>query len=245
MAPTSETVPWLEDGVQCIVLCAGAGTRMNPRGGSVPKVLVEMHGRPILDHVLSFWRRFTDRFILVVGQQREMMYDYIRDRGLECETVVQEELRGIAHAVGLCEDRIEGRFILQLGDCLTSGALQWPPAMEVGVGVWPTTQEADILQSYSVRIEENRIAEVVEKPKQAPNNLCGMGTYFLDRRVFDTIRRTSPSPLRGELEITDVLANLIAEGRLLRPVFLTGNYLNVTFPEDISRAENLFPPLPG
>lgn len=230
---------WISSKPQCIVLCAGAGTRMLPETLHRPKVLLEIAGRPLLEYVIEFWRPHVSEFILVIGDKGEMIRQYADRRGWRCRYVEQGELRGIAHAVSLCDDQIRDRFVLHLGDCLLKGRFAWPDQMDVGVGVWQTAQEADILQSYSVEIEGGTIARVEEKPHCAPNDLCGMGTYFLDRRVLETIDRTPPSALRGEQEITDVLANLIAEGRPLSPVFFDGDYLNVTYPGDLARARHM------
>ena len=78
---------------------------------------------------------------------------------------------------------------------------------------------------------------MVEKPKVLPNNLCGMGFYFFGREVFDHADETPPSKLRGEVEITDTLQVMIDSGAPLLPVHFNGSYLNVTYREDIPRAE--------
>ena len=49
----------------------------------------------------------------------------------------------------------------------------------------------------------------------------------------DYIDKTPPSNLRNEIEITDVIQNMIDNKEQIKPVFFKGNYLNVTFPEDL------------
>jgi dTDP-glucose pyrophosphorylase len=67
-----------------------------------------------------------------------------------------------------------------------------------------------------------------------------MGVYFFDKRVFDYIRKTPPSALRSEVEITDVIQNMIDAGERIAPVWFKGKYINVTYPEDIRKAEEVF-----
>ena len=111
--------------------------------------------------------------------------------------------------------------------------------MVQGVGVWETANLEDIKQSYSVDIRDGILSRVEEKPGQVKNNLCGLGFYFFDRRVFGYIERARPSSLRGEVEITDTIQDMINGGEEISPVYLDGDYLNVTFPEDLSRAAGL------
>ena len=213
---------------------------MVPESLTRPKVLMEVGGRVLLDYVIDFWVDRVTEFILVVGYKKELVYQYAENRGLNCRFVEQKELKGIAHALSLCDDLIEDRHVLQLGDCLARGKFLFHRGMSCGVGVWQTEHEKDILRSYSVEIEGEMITRVVEKPRKAPNNLCGMGTYFLDRNIFNAIRNTPPSALRGECEITDALQTLIDSGYSLYPVTFHGDYINVTYSEDLGRAKEIF-----
>ena len=64
-----------------------------------------------------------------------------------------------------------------------------------------------------------------------------MGFYFFNRKVFDYIRKTKPSSLRNEIEITDVIQNMIDDGQSITPVFFDGDYINLTYAEDLNRAK--------
>ncbi len=111
------------------------------------------------------------------------------------------------------------------------------PNMEQGVGVWETGNVEAIKLSYSLDVGDNHVVHVSEKPEHVLNNLCGMGFYFLDKRAFEYIELTKPSPLRGEVEITEALQNMIDNGERITPVLFRGSYLNITYPEDLARAE--------
>ena len=87
--------------------------------------------------------------------------------------------------------------------------------------------------------DNGSISKVVEKPKQLINNLCGMGFYFFSEKIFDYIKDTTSSELRNEVEITDAIGNMIAGGEEVFPIFFEGEYLNITFPDDIKIAEKM------
>lgn len=224
----------------CVVLCAGEGTRLLKdlkEGDRVAKAMVDVAGKPLVSYVVDYWKQFATDFIFVVNFQKEKIIEYVKTLPIESRFVEQKELRGIAYALSLTEDMVTDNFVMVLGDCIIRGEFDFPSDMEMGVGVWRTQREEDIMRSYSVETEGDRIFRVVEKPKVLVNDFCGMGYYFFSKKVFDYIRKTPPSALRGEIEITDSLQQIINGGDRLSPVIFNGDYLNVTYAEDLPRAE--------
>jgi len=221
--------------MKCVVLCAGKGSRM---GVSSLKVLLPVRGKPILHHVIDMWKYNVDSFVFVVGYQKE---EVIKQLPLDAIIVVQEEQRGIADAILQVEEHIEDRFVVALGDCIQSGHFVVPiQGIEQGIGVWAVIGSAKaVKQGYSVEVTGNWVSRVVEKPKGTQKAFCGMGTYFFDRRVFDYIRRTPVSSLKGEAEITDTVQLMIDGGEKITPVFFKGRYLNITTPGDLKKAEEV------
>ena len=223
--------------LKCVMLCAGGGKRAFPLSGDKAKVMVPVKKRPILDYVVGYWKRFTDDFIFVVKYRKEQVIEFAEQLPINSQFVEQKELKGIAHALSYTENLLSDHFIVVLGDCVAKGEFSFPEDMEQGVGVWKTNNILDIKRSYSIEIKDNLISKVVEKPERVFNNLCGMGFYFFNKKVFDYIRRAKPSKLRNEIEITDVIQNMIDGREKISPVFFGGDYLNITFPQDLKKAE--------
>jgi len=230
--------PWPgQDRVKCIVLCAGRGERLHPALGDLPKVLVPIQGKPILSIVVDYWKQFTQDFVFVVGFRREKVIEFAKGLPIHAEFVEQKELRGIGHAVSLTQHCVKNKFIVVLGDCLCRGQFRFAPGMSQAVGVRHTADTDQIRRNYMVEVEGDRLAAAVEKPPQPTTDLCGLGFYFFDRCVLDYIEKTPPSALRNEVEITDVIHHMIVAGEPVSPAWLDGAYLNMTYPEDIERAE--------
>jgi len=225
---------------KCVVLCAGKGDRLSSVYVEKPKVMIEIRDRPILSYVIDYWKNFTNDFIFVVKFKREQIITFIKKLPINSQFIEQKELKGIADAVLYVKDKVSWRFIVVLGDCLCKGHFNFPEDMEQGVGVWETENVEDIKQSYSIEIKSNLIVKVEEKPKKAFNNLCGMGFYFFDKKVFNYIKLTKPSKLRNEIEITDVIQNMIEAGEEITPVFFQGDYLNINHSEDVEKTEGIF-----
>ena len=232
--------PWLDyKGVKCIVLCAGEGRRILPKSSEKPKVMIEIRNKPLLGYVVDYWKRYTQDFVFVVSCNKEQVIEFASQLPINSQFVEQKELKGIAHAIMCARELVSDSFIVVLGDCLCRGSFDFAPNMKQGVGVWQTDNIEAIKQSYSLDIKDDLVCHVKEKPEQVSNNLCGMGFYFFNKGVFDYIKLTRPSPLRGEVEITDTIQNMIDNGEKITPVFSRGDYLNVTYPEDLVKAERL------
>jgi len=227
-------------GLKCVVLCAGRGRRIRPASAVKPKVMQTVKHKPILGYVVDYWQRYTQDFIFVVHYKKEHIISYANSLSVKVQFVEQKELKGIADAVMCVRELVADNFIVALGDCLCRGEFDFPPATQQGVGVWQADNVEDIKRSYSIEIKNSLVSRVVEKPQQVTNNLCGMGFYFFNRRIFNYIEQMKASPLRGEIEITDTIQHMIDGGEEISPVLFNGDYLNVTYPEDIVKAERLF-----
>lgn len=218
---------------KCIVLCAGKGTRLIPETLNVPKPMLLFEGKPVIEHIINYWKQFTSDFIFIVGYKKEILIDFVKKLPINSEFIEQKELKGIAHAISLAKDSASDNFIVVLGDCICKGSFDFPENIEQGFGVWKTSNEEDIKRSFSVEIKDNLVVNVVEKPKQLVNDLCGMGFYFFNKKVFDYIEKASPSSERNEIEITNVLQMMIDDGQKIGPVFFKGEYINVTYEKDL------------
>jgi len=224
---------------KCVILCGGRGTRLLPLSLTKQKTLIEVKGKPIISYVIDYWRNFTDEFIFVVKFKKESLMDYINTLGIKAVFVEPEELNGIADGISYVEKLIDDKFVVVLGDCIVRGKFNFPDNMEQGIGVWKTSSEADIKQSYSVEIKDGLVKKVIEKPKELVNDLCGLGFYFFNRRVFDYIRQMQPSELRNEKEITDCIGNMIKASEKISPVYLDGRYINISNIDDLGKAEQI------
>ncbi|MEE9323468.1 MAG: nucleotidyltransferase family protein, partial [Candidatus Aenigmarchaeota archaeon] len=169
--------------IKCVVLCAGRGTRLGAE--DKPKPLYEVNGKPILFHVIDFWKQFTNDFVFVVGYEKEMVIEFVKTLPINAEFVVQKELKGIAHAIYLTKDLITERFIVVLGDCICTGNFIFPENLENGFSMFETDDVNAISNSFSVELENGVAKRLVEKPKNPKTNLCGMGFYFFTKEVFD------------------------------------------------------------
>jgi len=209
--------------MKCIILCAGKGTRIYPYSEKISKVMVEVNGKPLLEYVIDYWKKFTNDFIFIVGFKKQQIIEYVQTLDIKAEFIEQKQLKGIADAIYLVKNHVTDDFVVVLGDCFYNGTFNVPQTLKLGIGVYETKNHSMTRLNYSIELENALITRVVEKPTYIPNDYCGMGVYFFDSRVFAYIKKTSSSYLRGEIEITDVIQTMINEGEQIHPIFFNGD----------------------
>ena len=231
---------WLDSkNLTCLVICAGKGTRILPYSKEIPKSMIFIDKKPILYYIVDYWKKYTKNFVFIVGYKKDSIVKYAKQLEIQAQFVEQKELKGIANAILLAKDIVSDNFIVVLGDCICLGTFSSPGNMTTGIGVWKTENPEYIKNNYAVIIENDSVTKVIEKPSDTYNDLCGMGVYFFNKKIFDCIDTTPPSPLRNEIEITDVIQRMINTNERISPVLFKGDYINVTFPKDLIKAEEL------
>jgi glucose-1-phosphate thymidylyltransferase len=206
-------------------------------GGDMPKVLTRVNDKPLFRHVAEFWKPFVQEFVFVVGHKKAEVTRAISESMEEVapfRIVEQYEQKGIAHAILQTEPVIKDNFVVALGDCLNYGAFrcaEFPPE-PLAYGVRVIDSLDDIRKNAYVEAKDGYITYLSEKPEA----YSGIGTYFFDRRIFDYIRKTQPSQLRNETEITDVMHNVVKDKGAIRVIPFSGQFINVTYPADVVKA---------
>lgn len=207
-----------------IVLAAGEGTRMKSKK---PKVLHELCGLAMLDHMLAAARGLEpERLILVVGHAREQVERHVAASAPDAEIVVQEERRGTGHAVRTVLEKtgpIEGTILVTYGDTPllrteTLAALLGDHARE-GNAVTVLTAVVPDPTGYGriVRDAAGAVLEIVEHRDATPEQLAireiNSGVYAFDGTLLaDAVKRVSSANAQGEEYLTDVLAILREDG---------------------------------
>ena len=213
-----------------LILSGGAGTRLRPITHTSAKQLVPVANKPVLFYGIEALVDAGVREIGIViapetGEEIRAAVGDGSSFGATVTYIVQDEPKGLAHAVLTAEEFIGGSpFVMYLGDNLLADGLR---------GLVASFREAEpdalILltpvsdpQSYGVaELEDERVVRLVEKPKEPPSNLALVGVYLFAPAIFDAARTLKPS-WRDELEITEAIQELIDRGSDVRSEVVGG-----------------------
>ncbi|MEO3872490.1 bifunctional UDP-N-acetylglucosamine diphosphorylase/glucosamine-1-phosphate N-acetyltransferase GlmU [Nonomuraea sp. B12E4] len=207
-----------------IVLAAGEGTRMKSQ---TPKVLHELCGRALVDHMLSAARDLgPERLIVVIGHALERVGGHLAATSPDARPVVQREQRGTGHAVRTVLEEvgtITGTVLVTYADVpllrtQTLAHLLERHATE-GNAVTVLTAEVPDPTGYGriVRDGVGAVLEIVEEkdasPEQRAIREMNSGIYAFDGLLLaDAVKRVSTDNAQGEEYLTDVLAILRGDG---------------------------------
>ncbi len=200
--------------MDAIILAAGKGTRLRPHTLTVPKPLLPVQGRPILDWIVGALPP-VDRLIVVVNYLGGQIEEYLRTQThvASALAVRQDEPRGTGDALMSCKDYVTSDRVLVLnGDDLIGRAdIAKLAAVEAGILVHPV--EAPEQFGIVAARPDGTLESLVEKPPGLPSpQLANIGGYVFPSRVFDL---TLPLSSRGEYEITDAVSQLAADGEFM------------------------------
>ena len=207
-----------------ILLAGGSGTRLYPVTQVISKQLLPVYDKPMVYYPLTTLMLAGIRDILLIStpqdtpRYQELLGDGKR-WGLRLSYVVQPKPGGIAQALLIGRDFIDGeRVALILGDNIFYGhemGSLLKPAMERERGATVFGYPVKDPERYGVVEFDDRgkAKSVEEKPAKPRSRYAVTGFYFLDSRAVEIAGRLEPSA-RGELEITDVLADYLKRGEL-------------------------------
>ncbi|MEW6076925.1 MAG: glycosyltransferase [Thermodesulfobacteriota bacterium] len=232
-----------------VILAAGRGGRAYPSSHCIPKALMEVAGRPIIDRTIDIMTRQlgVSRIIVVIGHCGDQIVSHLsrRDFGVAFVFVEQKQINGTGHALLMTEPYVGvAPFVVMLGDEFyseTNHDILLESDMSACAGVLMFKEEKDrhkITANYTGEIRDRRVYALLEKPVNPGTGLMGVGTYLLTAKVFDYIRRTHPSDLRNEIELTDALSEM-ARREIVMAAMLSGIYVNVNNMDDLNRANCL------
>lgn len=207
-----------------IILAGGSGTRLYPLTRVVSKQLLPVYDKPMIFYPLATLMQADIRDILIITTPHEqaMFRQLLGDGsewGINLEFAVQPEPEGLAQALIIAEDFLQGGpSCLILGDNIFHGGglsevLERAARKQEGAtvfGYWVKDPERYGVVEFD---SDLRVLGIEEKPEQPRSNYAVTGLYFYDGNASAWARKLKPSR-RGELEITDLNRLYLEAGKL-------------------------------
>jgi dTDP-glucose pyrophosphorylase len=226
------------------VLAAGRGTRMRELTADLPKPMIEVRGKPVLQHIIEGLRDAgVCKFVVIVGYHAEAVRNFFGDgqrHRVEIEYVTQTVQDGTGRVVNLARSFAgESSFILSYGDILISPQnykrlVDLPDDCEAIITV---TRGEDVSKGGAVFV--NKLMELVDlrekpMPGEPTSPWYNAGLYAFRPGIFEFISKLKPSS-RGEYELTDAIRDLAHSGKKVQALELTGEWADVRDPEILAK----------
>ncbi len=179
-----------------IILAGGLGTRLSPLTETIPKPLLPVKGKPILQHIIENAKMHgIKNIILTIGYKAEQIQAHFGDGshlGVTISYLIEREPLGTGGAIKKASEGIKTPFLALNGDNLADfnygemlQAHQQNNA-RITMALYPVE---DVTQYGIAALEGQRIRKFIEKPKreEAPSNLNNAGAYIIEPGVLDML----------------------------------------------------------
>lgn len=205
--------------LRAMVLAAGIGSRLAPLSDNIPKPLIRIGGRTIIEHILLLLKQHGINNVISntyhLADQIHKEFERIeQEHGMNIEYRKEKELSGVAGGIRICKDFLEkGTAVILMGDALTDVDLtslykKHKKAVEENNCIVTIAQmQVEDTSQFGVIVTESLLAEsdsrtaqrVVsfqEKPKKeaALSNWANTGIYFFEPKVYDYIPSIEEAP---------------------------------------------------
>ncbi|MGD8747128.1 MAG: sugar phosphate nucleotidyltransferase [Balneolaceae bacterium] len=214
--------------MKLIIPMAGRGTRVRPHSHTVPKPLLPVAGKMIVERIVETFSRTLDRnideIIFILGPDfgqdiKDALKDMSDRQGAKATFRVQEQALGTAHAVYSAAEDLNGECIIVFADTIfdMEGSVSIEDADSV---IW--LKEVDDPSRFGVAVEEDeKITDFVEKPSEPISNLAIIGVYYFKeaeelKKEIEYLLEHEVRGHGGEYQLTDALDRMLKDGKVFR-----------------------------
>ena len=178
---------------QAFILAGGRGERLGQLTADIPKPMIDVNGKPILEHLINEIKKHGVRnVVLGLGYKAEVVKDYFGDErnGVRFEYNVEKQFLGTGGALKFAEPLLEKQFLMLNGDTLMDIDLTAMAGLHKKSKALATIAltKVENVESFGIaRLKGEVIEEFVEKPKKenAPSNLANAGAYILEKENLE------------------------------------------------------------
>ena len=229
---------------RAVLLAAGRGTRMREMTAELPKPMLEVRGKPVLQHIVEGLRDAgVGNVLIIVGYRADAVQNFFGDGsrykiGIQYATQTVQD--GTGRVIELARNFVGlAPFVLGYGDILVApenykSIVDLAEDVEAVVSV---TRGEDVTKGGAVFLNDQMdVVDLREKskPGEATSPWYNAGLYSFRPSIFDFTAKLKPSP-RGEYELTDAIREIAQSGKKVRALKLTGVWADVRDPEILAR----------
>jgi bifunctional UDP-N-acetylglucosamine pyrophosphorylase/glucosamine-1-phosphate N-acetyltransferase len=224
-------------------MAAGKGTRLMPLTKYIPKCLIEVKGKPLLQWIEEAVAKACKslniedfRLIAITSYEEDKVKEFCEKSPYQWYTKTQFGGYGTANAIRSAKDFIrDSSFIVLAGDVI----YKYEDIVNLIVKhnsilcVW---KDEDLYRYGTMDIKEGNVIGINEKSTKPTSHFVNCSGYHFSINIFDYIDQTPVDGRFNERIITNTVTDMVDQGNIFKMV-LTDTFNEITFPEDISKLE--------
>jgi len=215
--------------MQVIIPLAGKGTRLRPHTHLVPKPMLKVAGRPVMDWVMDRLKGLNvTELIFITGHLKEVVEAYAKDRyGIPCRFIEQKVQDGTAGAINLARPYVTGPVLIIFVDTVFEADLTLINRTDADGIIW--AKEVEDYQRFGVVVTDadGFMTKIVEKPSTPISKLANIGLYYIRdvEALWAGVDDVLAAPAnKGEYYLTDAFQRMIERKRRILAAEVGGWY---------------------
>ncbi len=211
--------------MKIIVPMAGRGSRLRPHSLTVPKPLIPIAGKPIVQRLVEDIAKVAGQKIEEVAfitkkefEAEETLIAIADNLGAKASIYYQETPLGTGHAIMCAKESLSGPCVVAYADTLFKADFELDPNADAVI--W--TKQVDQPEAYGVvkLNAKNEITELVEKPEEFVSDQAVIGIYYFKEglELKASLQKVLDAKLMhgGEYQINDGIKDLMTQGKIFK-----------------------------
>lgn len=236
--------------MKAVITAGGKGTRLYPISRAYPKELIQFCGIPIIEYSINILRENGIKDIIILaGTKKGALQDYLgngRIFGVNISYIIQEDPKGLGHAVQVIEPYIDDKdFILLLGDNIYIGDIdlrhiikihkEYSALSTILVEYLQEPEKYGVIKFDNLDNQFNNIIDLYEKPKDKKIKdefkinsgwYAIAGIYIFNRNIFGFLKET-PKGFNNEIQLTDAIRLSLKKDNKILGYILNGRRIDI------------------
>jgi len=217
--------------MKAVILAAGEGKRLRPFTETIPKVMLPVANKPVLEYVIDAVKsNGIDEIIIVVGYKKEVIMDYFKNyKGVKITYVVQEKQLGTGHALLHAKGHIKDTFIVLSGDNIIDNKSISKLVKDESKYSILIKEHTNPSKYGAVLIEKEKLRTIVEKPKEDVGKFISTGIYKLPKKIFQIIDELASE---GIYDLSSTIQSIVDEGENINTI-IADLWRDIVYPWDL------------
>ncbi len=217
--------------MKAVILAAGEGKRLRPFTETIPKVMLPVANKPVLEYVIdSVKNNGIDEIIIVVGYKKEVIMEHFKNyKGAKITYVVQDKQLGTGHALLHAKSNIKDTFIVLSGDNIIDNK-------SISKLINDDSEYSILIKEHpnpskygAVFIEKEKLREIVEKPKEEVGKFISTGIYKLPKEIFEIISELAS---QGIYDLSSTIQLVVDKGEKINTI-IADLWRDIVYPWDL------------
>ncbi|MGY5850479.1 nucleotidyltransferase family protein [Salegentibacter sp. F14] len=222
--------------LECMIMAGGRGKRLSPLTDKVPKPMLLLGNKPIIEHnidrLISYGIKKIYISVKYLGEQIQEYFGDGSNKGISIEYIWEDEPLGTAGALSLVDEFKTDKVLLMNSDLFTDVDFEdlFIDLVNNDADMAVASMEYKIDVPYAVfETEDDKVINFKEKPSYVYHSNAGI--YILKKKLIDKI------PKNEFYDITDLMENLVKEGGKLIHNPIVGYWIDIGKPVDYKQAQ--------